>query len=401
MVAESRLGIGGNNPPTDEELMAEKLKSDHLEILAFYESVVNKAPEMPDKVEDDEAAGKVSDFIKKITSCKKTLDSARSAEKEPYLAKGRAIDSFFKRRTETLDDLKKKIEVPLGEYLKRKEDEKRRAAEEKARAEREEAARKLAEAQEKERQAREAAEAAEREKERIKRESDEAAEKSRREAEEAKARAEAEAARIRKEAAEAAEAAKLEAERVAKEAEERRNREVLQAQESEAEERKRREEAESRAKAAEKAQKEAEREARRIQEEADKAARESEREARRIEREAEENAKAADREAKETSREANRALDVAVRADKLATKAEKATHEKGSILSRTRGDGSLSSVTETWVGSIISRDELDLESIREHIPFAALEQAVQSFVNAGGRELRGAIITEETKTVVR
>ena len=61
------------------------------------------------------------------------------------------------------------------------------------------------------------------------------------------------------------------------------------------------------------------------------------------------------------------------------------------------------SVTEKWIGEVSNRDELDLETLRDHIPFDALQKAVQSWVNANhaNRSLAGAHIYKETKTVTR
>tara|TARA_R110000868_G_scaffold350642_4_gene611924 strand:+ start:639 stop:1226 length:588 start_codon:yes stop_codon:yes gene_type:complete len=75
---------------------------------------------------------------------------------------------------------------------------------------------------------------------------------------------------------------------------------------------------------------------------------------------------------------------------------------KAADLSRTRGDhGSVSSLRTFWTFSDVERATIDLEVLRHHIPEEALEKAVRSFVKAGGRELAGARIFEDTKTVVR
>ncbi len=55
-------------------------------------------------------------------------------------------------------------------------------------------------------------------------------------------------------------------------------------------------------------------------------------------------------------------------------------------LSRTCGKGSVSFLGKTWHYEITDFDALDLERLREHLPLEALEEAVRSFVRAGGRE---------------
>ena len=88
-------------------------------------------------------------------------------------------------------------------------------------------------------------------------------------------------------------------------------------------------------------------------------------------------------------------------AERAAKAAAEAT-AKAADLSRTRGDhGSVSSLRTFWTFSDVERATIDLEVLRHHIPEEALEKAVRSFVKAGGRELAGARIFEDTKTVVR
>lgn len=83
-------------------------------------------------------------------------------------------------------------------------------------------------------------------------------------------------------------------------------------------------------------------------------------------------------------------------------KAAKFANVSAAKLSQTRGElGSLSSLRTRWIFSELSRKELDLEALRNHIPVDALEKAVNSFIRAGGRELRGVRIHETTEAVVR
>ena len=85
-----------------------------------------------------------------------------------------------------------------------------------------------------------------------------------------------------------------------------------------------------------------------------------------------------------------------------AAKAQKAAEAKPAELSQSRGDfGAVASLHTFWDFADINRDILDLEALRQHIPADALEKAVRSFVKAGGRELRGARIFENTETKVR
>ena len=85
-----------------------------------------------------------------------------------------------------------------------------------------------------------------------------------------------------------------------------------------------------------------------------------------------------------------------------AEKAKKAAEAKPAELSRSRGDyGAVASLHTFWDFADLDRATLDLEALRQHLPADALEKAVRAFVKAGGRELRGARIFENTGTKVR
>ena len=85
-----------------------------------------------------------------------------------------------------------------------------------------------------------------------------------------------------------------------------------------------------------------------------------------------------------------------------AEKAERAATVNAAELSRTRGEyGAVSSLRTYWVFSDLDRASLDLEALRPHLSTDSLERAVSSFVRAGGRELRGVRIHEQTSAVVR
>lgn len=433
---DHRLGIGGNNPPEISEIMAMEQREKYAEKLAEIQARLNKEHTVPTEIKDDETAGQASDFIKLAKATIKEAENIRLAEKKVYTVKSDAIQAFWKKTLSPLEEAVKRVDALVAPYLQEKEDRKRREAEEKAERERLERERRMREAEEKERIAREAAEKAEREKqealrkaeeerleaqrekERIAREAEERAaeirrqaEEDRKKAEEEKAKHEAEIARLKAEKAQrdaeekqriADEKAKQEKDAIDKAAAEEAKRKQDEDHKAALEKaRKDKEEAELKAKLAREAQREAERQARDAEREAAQRLKDVDRETKEREKELEQDIKDSDREAREANRDAKHALDRYVRQDKTTIKAEKATMLKSSDYSRTRGDASMATVSEHWIGSVISREDLDLESLRDHIPMEALERAVQSFANAGGRNLKGAIISLEAKTNVR
>lgn len=131
-------------------------------------------------------------------------------------------------------------------------------------------------------------------------------------------------------------------------------------------------------------------------------------EAARIEREAAEAARKAAEEAERQAQDSatlQTAIDAEAAAKQAAAdaeKARKAAEVNAAELSRNRGDyGSVSSLRTFWDFSDLDRAALDLETLRHHLPTDALEKAVRSFIKAGGRDLRGVRIFENTQAAVR
>lgn len=96
------------------------------------------------------------------------------------------------------------------------------------------------------------------------------------------------------------------------------------------------------------------------------------------------------------------AEELAKRAMADAEWAAKEAAAKPAELSRQRSDlGSVASLRTFWDFADLDRAALDLEALRPHLQMEALERALRSFVKAGGREIRGARIFENTTTSVR
>lgn len=85
-----------------------------------------------------------------------------------------------------------------------------------------------------------------------------------------------------------------------------------------------------------------------------------------------------------------------------ATVATRAAEVKPAELSRSRSDyGAVSSLRQFWDFRELDRGALDLDELRSHLPLAALEIAVRSYIKAGGRSLRGVEIFHNTAVSVR
>lgn len=145
--------MGHNNPPTDEQLLAEQLQGLEQRLIAEAKELIKRQEELlgavaraPVAIDDDVVAGKMGDFIKQLRDCKTKLDSMREEKKKPFAVLSNSVQAFFKGYIEPLDTGMKTIKGRLDTYLIAKEQRERVAREAAARAEREAAEAKAREA---------------------------------------------------------------------------------------------------------------------------------------------------------------------------------------------------------------------------------------------------------------
>jgi hypothetical protein len=82
--------------------------------------------------------------------------------------------------------------------------------------------------------------------------------------------------------------------------------------------------------------------------------------------------------------------------------AARAADANAAEMSRQRSDlGAVASLRTFWDFADLDRGAIDLEALRPHLALDAIEKAVRSFIRAGGRELRGCRIYENTTSQVR
>ncbi|MGP9804066.1 hypothetical protein [Paracoccus sp. NSM] len=94
------------------------------------------------KIEDEEQAGKLNDFLAQARQCAKQIEDARKTAKQPHMDAATAVDAKFKTLTGPLTTLGVKLKDMLGAFAaekQRKLDEERRRAQEEARRAQEEA----------------------------------------------------------------------------------------------------------------------------------------------------------------------------------------------------------------------------------------------------------------------
>ena len=82
--------------------------------------------------------------------------------------------------------------------------------------------------------------------------------------------------------------------------------------------------------------------------------------------------------------------------------AEAVVATKAADLVRTRtGSGLVASARETWIGTIVDFEALDLAALRPYIKREAIEAALNQAVRMGVRSLTGADIRKDTKAAFR
>lgn len=95
--------------------------------------------------------------------------------------------------------------------------------------------------------------------------------------------------------------------------------------------------------------------------------------------------------------EAISAGDAASKAENDAAIAARAAQAKPAELARTRTElGALGTLARIWVFRDLNRETVDLEALRPHLSTDCIEKALRAFIKAGGRQITGATIAEDT-----
>lgn len=126
--------IGHNKPPTELEMLQCNIELRHIQIMQEADRHIALVARCPAHFESDLDANFVSDVIKKIQVCQKTLERARKEEKEPFLRQGKFVDSFFAELHARLAAAIDKANAPLNTYLRAKAESERQIRERESQA---------------------------------------------------------------------------------------------------------------------------------------------------------------------------------------------------------------------------------------------------------------------------
>lgn len=114
-----RLTIGGNNPPSEIEILKQRLES-----YVKEEKLINEltAREIPSEIKNDEEAGENADYIKSLKSARSSVEKIFKAEKEPFFEACKVADAWKNTRWLKLDDCVNKASKPILAWNRKKED---------------------------------------------------------------------------------------------------------------------------------------------------------------------------------------------------------------------------------------------------------------------------------------
>jgi len=115
--------IGHNNPPTEAEILKQRLNAYEEEADRFKNL---QAYEVPSDIEDDKEAGRVTDYIKSCRDLKTAIDKIHKAEKEPFLLAGREADQWKRAYQEQIEQLVNNASKPVLAWNKKKEEAERK-----------------------------------------------------------------------------------------------------------------------------------------------------------------------------------------------------------------------------------------------------------------------------------
>ena len=128
--------IGHNNPPTEIEILQQRLASYEDEAKA-YAQLESKA--VPKEIDSDELAGELTEHIKALKGLSGKIEAIHKKEKQPFWDAGKAADKWKTDYQTKIDKLTATATAPLLAWNRKKEEAERQrlaeiAAQEKAAA---------------------------------------------------------------------------------------------------------------------------------------------------------------------------------------------------------------------------------------------------------------------------
>jgi hypothetical protein len=122
---------GHNLAPPYAQEVTNRMAADYAALVESAVEAIQQADELPLAVENSEQVALISAAVVKIRDIKGRTESHRKAEKEPYLRSAEAIDAFFFRLEDQLEQVRKELATRVDTFKQRQlaEERARRAAE--------------------------------------------------------------------------------------------------------------------------------------------------------------------------------------------------------------------------------------------------------------------------------
>jgi hypothetical protein len=141
------LHLSNVAPDDAPDPFVEKLEKDHQALADEAGDLELEALSLPEKVNTDEEAALVTNFVAKAKKLAREAEKKREEEKEPWLSRGRKVDGFFKALSAPIVNRITRLEADLNAHARAKAERERAERLERERQERAEAERQRAEAE--------------------------------------------------------------------------------------------------------------------------------------------------------------------------------------------------------------------------------------------------------------
>lgn len=131
--------LGHNNPPSELELLQERLQDTYAPLLEVVDKRLANAAKVPKTCDSDATAQKITDMISLLNKARQELERTHKKEKAPFWDGGKLVDNFFNRVIDKIKIAARDADKPLTKFNQEKVEKIRKEAAERAEQERIEA----------------------------------------------------------------------------------------------------------------------------------------------------------------------------------------------------------------------------------------------------------------------
>lgn len=130
------------NYATDPAVILDALADATKDMAKRTDELIAANDRVPATIDDAENETRIIDYIRMLNAGIKDVEGRRKAAKDPYIMAGKAVDGYFKRKSDELARIKSSANGKLTDYQRRKAEEERVRRMEQERLAREDAERK-------------------------------------------------------------------------------------------------------------------------------------------------------------------------------------------------------------------------------------------------------------------